>query len=97
MKSVGIGISLVLVLVIFSLIQGDLYTIISFSGYVGGFFLVLAALFSGAFIDSDSRRVDLTTEGKESLHQRIKWSTTLLLIGLPNIGVFLIAYLFTKF
>ncbi|WP_367946581.1 DUF5316 family protein [Bacillus sp. V59.32b] len=51
------------------------------------FFLLLAALFMGAFIQPDTRRVDIETESSESLERRTNWSTRLLLVSLPSLLV----------
>lgn len=85
LKALGIGLCILLIDFLIVLIQGKINLITMYSGVTGLIFLVLAALFSGAFIDPDSRRVDSFTDGKESLARRIKWSTTFLLISLPSL------------
>jgi hypothetical protein len=94
-SSLVIGIILVGLVIVISLIQSDLKIIVKYCGYTGLAFCFLAALFSGALIDPDSRRVDVSTEGSESLNKRIKWTTTFLLIGLPNILTCVLIYFLT--
>jgi hypothetical protein len=94
--SLIIGFLVVVIVVLISLIQSDLRIIVKYCGYIGLAFLLLAAFFSGAFIEPDSRRVDINTEGTEQLNLRIKWSTTFLLIGLPNLITCVLIYLMTR-
>ncbi|MCM3340669.1 DUF5316 domain-containing protein [Paenibacillus sp. MER TA 81-3] len=53
-----------IVITAMSVAAWDISIAIRLSGYVGLAALILAALFSGAFIDLDSRRVDMATEGR---------------------------------
>lgn len=85
LKSFSFGIIILLIIIVITTFQGDTRLIISYSGYTGLFFLVMAAFFSGTFISPDSRRVDSFTENSEWFHQRTNWSTSLLIIALPNL------------
>ncbi|MDF2713497.1 MAG: hypothetical protein K0R28_422 [Paenibacillus sp.] len=84
-KPIWIGLVILLFIVGISIVSRDISIATKLSGYVGLAALLLAALFSGAFIDPDSRRVDYSTEGKESMNRRFKYSTFFLLIGAPNL------------
>jgi hypothetical protein len=95
-SSLIIGFLVVVIVVLISLIQSDLRIIVKYCGYIGSAFLLLAAFFSGAFIEADSRRVVIKTEGTEQLNLRIKWTTTFLLIGLPNMMTCVLLYFMTR-
>lgn len=91
-KPIWIGLVILLFIVGISIVSQDISIATKLSGYVGLAALLLAALFSGAFIDSDSRRVDNSTEGKESMNRRFKYSTFFLLVGAPNLLACIILY-----
>ncbi|QJC50552.1 DUF5316 domain-containing protein [Paenibacillus albicereus] len=55
------------------------------SAWSGGVPLVLAMLFSGAFIGGDSRRVGTYADDGESLRRRNDWSARCLLLALPSL------------
>ncbi|MFD3450204.1 DUF5316 domain-containing protein [Microbacteriaceae bacterium 4G12] len=84
-KTFGLGVCLLIILTFGALIKGDIRLITAYSGVAGVIFLMFAALFSGAFVEPDSRRVDTTNEGMEQLNRRVKWSTWFLLVSLPNL------------
>nr|WP_223065921.1 DUF5316 family protein [Paenibacillus caui] len=61
-KPLWVGLVILVVIAGMSVVAWDISIAIKLSGYVGLAALILAALFSGAFIDPDSRRVDMATE-----------------------------------
>ncbi|MDG0875905.1 DUF5316 domain-containing protein [Paenibacillus thiaminolyticus] len=95
-KALGIGLFILSAIAAMSIVAWDISIAMKLSGYVGMAALVIAALFSGAMIDPDSRRVDLATEGKESMNRRFRLSTFLLLVALPNLLAWLILYFGSK-
>jgi len=92
-RSLIIGFILLGLILVLSLVKADMNIALRYSGYAGLALLLLAALFSGAFIAPDSRRVDITNENSESLNRRIKFSTAFLLMALPNLIACLSIYL----
>ncbi|WGU95972.1 DUF5316 family protein [Paenibacillus dendritiformis] len=74
-KALWVGLFILSVIAAMSVVAWDISIAMKLSGYVGLAALLLAALCSGAFIDPDSRRVDMATEGKESMNRRFKLST----------------------
>ncbi|MBG9791314.1 hypothetical protein ABD76_01670 [Paenibacillus dendritiformis] len=95
-KPLWVGFGILVIIAALSIVNWDFSIAIKLSGYVGLIALILAALFSGAFIDPDSRRVDMATEGRESMNRRFKLSTFFLLVGLPNLLVCIILYFGSK-
>jgi len=89
---IGIGFAILAVIAAMSVVARDIGIAIKGSGYVGLAALLLAALYSGALIDPDSRRVDSATETRESLNWRIKVSTFFVLIAAPNLTACLVLY-----
>ncbi len=79
-----------------SVVAWDISIAIKLSGYVGLAALILAAFFSGSFIDPDSRRVDMATAGRESMNRRLKLSTFFLLVGIPNLLACIMLYFGSK-
>ncbi|WP_442951717.1 DUF5316 family protein [Paenibacillus sp. GYB003] len=53
-------------------------------------------MFSGAFIESDSRRVDAATEDMHSLDRRLKYSTFWIWVSAPNLTLCLLLYFGSK-
>jgi hypothetical protein len=93
-KSLAIGISLFVIIGLFSVVKGDWTLIVPYALYVGGFFIIIAALLSGALASDDRLRANFSAETGEDRKRRLAWSTKLLLIGLPNIvGSLLIYYM----
>ncbi|WP_148929863.1 DUF5316 domain-containing protein [Paenibacillus methanolicus] len=94
MRAVGAGLLLSICVFTIAALNGDLMSsLIHLFGLVGLGCIILAALFMGAFIDPDTRRVDHFTDTEETASQRTRWSKTLLLVGLPNIVLFVLTYL----
>lgn len=95
-KALWVGLFILSVIAAMSVVAWDISIAMKLSGYVGLAALLLAALCSGAFIGPDSRRVDMATEGKESMNRRFKLSTFFLLAGLPNLLACIILYFGSK-
>ncbi|MBG9791626.1 hypothetical protein ABD76_03500 [Paenibacillus dendritiformis] len=94
--AIGVGIVVLIVIAAMSVVAWDISMAMKLSGYAGLGSLALAALFSGAVIDPDSRRADMATEGRESRDRRFNLSTFFLLVALPNLLACLILYFGSK-
>jgi hypothetical protein len=79
------GIVLVIIGVVVSTLSKNWRLIFDVSGMIGLGSWVLAGIFSGAFIGGDRIRANYHTEDKDNREQKTNWSTTLFLLGLPNI------------
>ncbi|WP_374016377.1 DUF5316 domain-containing protein [Paenibacillus thiaminolyticus] len=95
-NALGVGLFILSVIAAMSVVAWDISIAMKLSGYVGLAALGLAALFSGALIDPDSRRVGIATEGKESMNRRFRLSTFFLLVALPNLLACLTLYFGSK-
>ncbi|MGN7457750.1 DUF5316 family protein [Paenibacillus pasadenensis] len=60
-------------------------SLVRISAWSGGIPLLLAMLFSGAFIQADSRRIGTYTDDGESLRRRNDWSARCLLLAVPSL------------
>lgn len=88
-----IGIALLIIDLVIFLILRDNSLIPKLTGITGGVFLLLAGLMVGAFIEPDSRRVDLATESRDTLKRRTNWSTYFLFISLPSLAVCITSFI----
>jgi len=89
--ALGVGIFIIEVLV--ALILQDWSLLIDMSGAIGLSALFLAAISSGALVTGDRFRANYSSDLREAQQERRPWSRVLFLIGLPNLGGSLIAYL----
>ncbi|RKD21076.1 hypothetical protein BEP19_15475 [Ammoniphilus oxalaticus] len=93
MKSIGIGLSILLCTSIASFLLQDWGIIYRIGGGVGGLFLFAAGLLSGAFISGDRNRANFSNESNEETRRRHALFRKLFLIGIPNLVVAIIVYI----
>ncbi|WP_339174282.1 DUF5316 domain-containing protein [Solibacillus sp. FSL R5-0691] len=91
MKYFFIGTGLSLIGILLAIIIWDVYMISNITSGIGFIFLIVACLFSGAFVNGDRMRANLAMETKESWVQRNKIAWCSLIMAVPN---FVVAFIF---
>ena len=94
MKSLLIGIGILLVGLLVGLLQDDLKTGLNISAGVGVVLLLIAGLLSGAFVSGDRMRANTATSTSEDLSGTRKWAFRLMMSGLPGFIAAVIYYAF---
>lgn len=92
MKYFLIGFGFALVGILLSIIIWDVHMISTITSGIGFVFLIVACLFSGAFVNGDRMRANLATETNENRIQRNTFAWRSLAIAVPNFAVAFIFY-----
>ncbi|WP_442870491.1 DUF5316 domain-containing protein [Aneurinibacillus sp. Ricciae_BoGa-3] len=85
-----------MVILILSLISKNFTFLIYVAGIIGLVFLLLAGIFSYAFVSGDRMRANQAIESTIDRNQRLKWSAICFLIGLPNLFVAVLTFILSK-
>ncbi|MER2028844.1 MAG: DUF5316 domain-containing protein [Solibacillus sp.] len=92
MKYFLIGTGLSLIGILFAIIIWDVHMISNITSGIGFIFLIVACIFSGAFVNGDRMRANMAMETKESWVQRNKIAWYSLTMAVPNFAVAFIFY-----
>lgn len=92
MKYLLIGTGLSLIGILIAVIIWDVHMISNITSGMGFIFLIVACLFSGAFVNGDRMRANWSNETKENWVQRNKIAWRSLIMAVPNFAVAFIFY-----
>src|SRR5690606_9124736 len=92
MKYLLIGTGLSLIGILIAVIIWDVHMISNITSGMGFIFLIVACLFSGAFVNGDRMRANWSNETKENSVQRNKIAWRSLIMAVPNFAVAFIFY-----
>ncbi|MEK4387686.1 DUF5316 domain-containing protein [Solibacillus sp. FSL W7-1464] len=92
MKYLLIGTGLSLTGILLAIIIWDVHMISNVTSGIGFIFLIVACLFSGAFVNGDRMRANWANETKESWIQRNKIAWCSLIMAIPNFAIAFIFY-----
>ncbi|HBT71557.1 MAG TPA: hypothetical protein DEB37_04585 [Lysinibacillus sp.] len=92
MKYIGIGTILSILGVVCSIFIWGTEQAHLLSGILGGVFIFVSIVMSGAIASGDRIRANLATETKEARNERNRMMTNASLLALPNIIVAIFAY-----
>lgn len=95
LKWLGIGTGIFCLLGIVGLIVGDVQLITNLASGAGLVMLALAGIFSGTLGSGDKVRANYALEDKQDRQRRNQWTSSLVLMAIPNIvgAVILVLYL----
>ncbi|MEK5078498.1 DUF5316 domain-containing protein [Solibacillus sp. FSL W7-1436] len=91
MKYLLIGTGLSLIGILIAVIIWDVHMISNITSGMGFIFLIVACLFSGAFVNGDRMRANWSNETKENWVQRNKIAWRSLIMAVP---IFAVAFIF---
>jgi hypothetical protein len=94
LKSLYYGLGSVVLLVVGSMIYKDWNILLVSCGTVGLLSILLGGLVTGAFQQRDVFAENYPQEDKKLRDLKTRWSTKLLVFGLPNIIASIISYIF---
>ncbi|MER1990641.1 MAG: DUF5316 domain-containing protein [Solibacillus isronensis] len=92
MKYFLIGMGLSIIGILLAIIFWDVHMISNITSGIGFIFLIVACIFSGAFVNGDRMRANLAMETKENWVQRNKIAWCSLMMAVPNFAVAFIFY-----
>lgn len=94
LKSFGIGVLIVLLLLILSLVMQDMNLLLQYSTMSGIISVVIAAVIAGVLGSGDRIRANYTHEESDERKERARLALYFMMISIPNLITAVIMYLF---